>query len=67
MGITPFYANYSLELYLYREPTGLISIYEKARLEIDKIEKLHLQLSRDLAFFRARTAKYYNDKYSGGP
>jgi hypothetical protein len=42
MGITPFYANYSLELYLYRELAGLISIYEKARLETNKIKRLYL-------------------------
>jgi hypothetical protein len=45
---------------------GLISIYKKARLEIDKIERLYLQLLKDLVFFRAKIAKYYNDKYSGG-
>jgi hypothetical protein len=64
--ITPFYANYSLELYLYRKLAGLVSIYKKAKLEIDKIKKLYLQLLRDLVFFKAKIAKYYNDKYSNG-
>jgi hypothetical protein len=64
--VIPFYANYSLELYLYRELVKLISIYKKVRLEINKIEKLYLQLLKDLVFFRVKIAKYYNDKYSSG-
>jgi hypothetical protein len=66
IGIIPFYTNYSLELYLYRELIKLVFIYKKVRLEIDKIKKLYLQLLKDLVFFRVKIAKYYNNKYSSG-
>jgi hypothetical protein len=66
-GISPFYANYRLELIAFRHAENIKSLSQRALVNVDLIKNLHEELSRDIEFIAIKSSLYYDSKRIGGP
>ena len=62
-----FYANYSIELQLYKEAKEISSIAEYTRIDVEQIKNLYNNLVIDIKFFVQQMAFYTNKKCLEGP
>ena len=53
-GETPFFANYGYHPEMMGEPRNRATVSEEARVLVNDLSQLHLQLSRDIDFYSAR-------------
>ena len=65
-GVSSFYANYGFNL-ATNEARGLVTIAQRARVQVDRLKDLHEMLQRDIKFTSERSAVYHNKKRDRGP
>ena len=65
-GVSPFYANYGFNPAM-NEARGLVTIAQRARIQVDRLKDLHKMLQRDIKFASERSAVYHNKKRDRGP
>ena len=59
--VSSFYANYGFNL-ATNEARGLVTIAQRARVQVDRLKDLHEMLQRDIKFTSERSAVYHNKK-----
>lgn len=65
-GVSPFYANYGFNP-ATNEARGLVTIAQRAKVQVDRLKDLHATLQRDIQFASERSAVYHNKKRDRGP
>jgi hypothetical protein len=66
-GMTPFFANYGMEMEAYRPSLQTEHYNEKAKLTDKELRQLHRQLQLDLRFIQRRMKQYYDSKREDAP
>ena len=65
--VTPFYANCSYQLVIYKRLRLTFVVSQTASLEIKRLKGLHAQLQSNIKFLNRRLAKYANKHKSQKP
>ena len=66
-GMSPFKANYGYEPEVARDARNLKTLAEKAKMDVDKLQLLHQELSMDIRFISERAAIYHDKRRVEAP